>query len=96
MFFLKGYKFMIMPLYFYSCYVGGSDLDFIEQRMFAIPEEHQQKIADRYEKIFRSGKGWKGKNRKKANTFLHKIAKYHRNKQRELNEKNLKELKKAI
>ena len=86
---------MIIPLYYFSCYIKGSDIDFIEQRITVIPERHQQKIADRYEKIFRRGKGWKGRNRKKANTFLHKIARHYRNKQRELNTKNIEQIKKA-
>lgn len=87
---------MILPKYYFSCYVIGSDLKGIQQRMAVIPEEHQQNIADRYEKIFLKGKGWKGRNRKKANAFLHKIALYYRNKQRDINTKNIKLIKKAI
>lgn len=86
---------MIMPKYFFRCYVVGSDFEFIKKRMSVIPAEHQQKVADRYEKIFRKGEGWKGRNRKKANTFLHKIARQYRNKQQYINKKNIKKIKKA-
>jgi len=68
---------MIYPLYYYTNYKHGTDKNFVLARMNVIPREHQQKIADRYERIFRDNKG---NNRKRANTFLHKVAKYFRSK----------------
>ena len=66
---------VIYPLYYYSNYIHGSDREFIWARMAVIPKKHQDNVASRYERIYRDNKG---NNRKRANTFLHKIAKRFR------------------
>ena len=87
---------MIIPLYYFSCYIKGSDISRIERYMGLIPEQHQKKVADRYERIFRRGQGWKGRNRNKANKFLYKIAFYHYKKQNNKNNTSLTKLKTQI
>ena len=68
------------PLYYYHRrQIKESDKDFVLARMAAIPKEHKDKVSNRYERIFRDNKG---NNRKRANTFLHKVAKSFRNKER--------------
>jgi len=67
---------MITPLYYHGRSKNDSDRSFIEARMSVIPEEYQQRVANRYEKIFRSRcKSY----RLKANTYLHRVAVYFRN-----------------
>lgn len=62
---------MIMPkFYHYSRF--QSDKHWIMQRMFVIPEDEKQEVANKYESLFiREG-------RKEANTWLHRIAKEYR------------------
>ena len=60
---------MITPLYYYYR-KDDSDRDWIANMFYFIPDEYHQRVADRYERIFRVGKG-----RKHANLFLHRIAK---------------------
>ncbi len=56
-----------------------SDCKFIMDRMAVIPAEHKDKIANRYEDIYQNKKTIG--NRKRANTFLNKIARwFHKNK----------------
>ena len=60
---------MTIPLYYYYR-KDDSDRDWIANMFYFIPDEYQQRVADRYERIFRVGKG-----RKAANFFLNRIAK---------------------
>lgn len=62
----------IYPLWYYSR-KPNSDQFWILQRMALIPGKYKQRIADRYERIYRDKKG---SNRKRANTFLNKVAKW--------------------
>lgn len=57
--------------YFYRN--GESDRDWILKMMNFIPEEHKDKIASRYERIYRDQKG---QNRKRAQKFLHRVARF--------------------
>ncbi|ABV74328.1 hypothetical protein BA3_0043 [Thalassomonas phage BA3] len=74
---------MIYPLYYHGRSKTNSDKDFILRRMAVIPEQYQQRVADKYERIFRSRQtGF----RKNANTYLHRVAcwfRYRRNKKQE-------------
>lgn len=51
-----------------------ADTKFIMDRMSVIPAEHKHKIASRYENIYQNKKTIG--NRKRANTFLNKIARW--------------------
>ena len=67
----------IYPIFYFNK-KPNSDKDFILKRMSVIPLEHKRKIADRYEIIYQ--KPTTTNNRKRANTFLNKLAKYFYNK----------------
>lgn len=66
----KDYVNHSLPIYpiRYFCNRYGSDRDFIIKRMYAIPEDKQQKASDEYDKLFTR------KGRKDANTFIHELA----------------------
>jgi len=64
---------MIYPKYYYQR-GKESDRDWILVRMRVIPESMKQEVADKYEKLYRTEKD----GRKKANTYLHNIAKEYR------------------
>jgi hypothetical protein len=66
----------IYPIWYFNK-KPNSDKDFILKRMAVIPKEHKRKIADRYEIIYQ--KPSTVGNRKRANTFLNKIAKWFHN-----------------
>ena len=63
----------IYPIFYFNK-KPNSDKDFILKRMACIPLEHKRKIADRYEIIYQ--KPTTTNNRKRANTFLNKLAKW--------------------
>ena len=65
-----------------------SDSKFIMDRMAVIPPEHKDKIANRYEDIYQN-KNTTG-NRKRANTFLNKIAKWFYNESKKPKQKGRK------
>lgn len=69
---------MILPKwYFYRGHCN--DLDFIKARMSHIPKEKQQSVSDEYERLFCDGQPVaKAAGRKKANEYLHNIAKQYR------------------
>lgn len=62
----------IYPIFYHSRSID-SDGPWVYKRMQFIPLEHKQKITDRYEKIYQDKKG---NNRKRANTFLNKVARW--------------------
>lgn len=61
---------MITPIW-YHYRKGDSDRDWIANMFYFIPEQYHQKVADRYEIIFRDDKA---RSRERANKFLHRIA----------------------
>ena len=69
---------MILPKwYFYRGHC--SDLDFIKARMSHIPKEKQQSVADEYERLFCDNQPVAmAAGRKKANEYLHGLAKQYR------------------
>ena len=70
---------MILPKWYF--YRGNSnDLDFIKARMSHIPKDMQKAVANEYEVIFCGGKPVAmAAGRKKANEYLHELAKKYRN-----------------
>ena len=66
----------IYPIWYFNK-KPNSDKDFILKRMAIIPLEHKRKISDRYEIIYQ--KPTTTNNRKRANTFLNKLAKWFYN-----------------
>jgi len=66
----------VYPIWYFNK-KPNSDKDFVLKRMAIIPPEHKRKIADRYEIIYQN-KSTTG-NRKRANTFLNKLAKWFYN-----------------
>lgn len=86
---------MITPLYYHGRSKNNTDRYFIEKRMAVIPEQYQQRVADKYERIFRSRQtGF----RKNANTYLHRVAcwfRYRRNKKQEQSINAINKIKKA-
>ena len=73
----------IYPIWYFNK-KPNSDKDFILARMSVIPVNHKKNIADRYERIYQNKKT--NGNRKRANTFLNKIARwfYNESKKRKL------------
>ncbi len=55
-----------------------SDKGYVLKMMSVIPLEHKRKIADRYEILYQ--KPSTTNNRKRANTFLNKVARWFHNK----------------
>ena len=70
---------MVHILWYHGRSRSDTDREFIEARMSVIPKKYQQRVADRYEKLYRS---LKTGNRKVANSYLHRIAVYFRKKLR--------------
>lgn len=68
---------MTMPLFYYYHDDSSSDRNWIESRMRLIPDSKKQAVADRYDIILRKTKKF---DRKRANTFLNKVAKMYNKK----------------
>jgi len=77
----------IYPIWYFNK-KPNSDQNFILKRMTVIPPKHKQKIADRYELIYQN-RNTTG-NRKRANTFLNKIAKWFYNESKKPKQKGRK------
>jgi len=70
----------IYPIWYFSSY-KDNDGNWVRKQMLHIPLEHKRNIADRYEIIYQ--KPTTTGNRKRANTFLNKMAKYFFNKKQQ-------------
>lgn len=73
------YNGITYPLFYFSRR-DVSDRDWIFQRMAVIPKSKQLEVAEEYERLFLRNKP---NGRKPANTYLHEIASYYRDKRKE-------------
>jgi len=63
---------MQYPLYYFYR-KNESDKGFVLARMSVIPGKYKQRVCDRYDALFRGESS-----RKKANTYLHRVARWFR------------------